>query len=91
LGAKKCKELGVGIFSLTKEQLSNYGRKVGELHKKNGTGVCGFSKEQRQENVKRTNSQIWECTVTGYRTTSGPLTKYQNKRGIDISNRIRVK
>jgi hypothetical protein len=90
LGAKKCKELGVGIFALTREQLSECGKMAGETHKKNGTGVCGFSKEQRQENVKKTNSQIWECTVTGYRSTSGPLTNYQNKRGIDVSNRIRV-
>ena len=36
------------------------------------------------------NSQRWMCVETGYITTSGPLTCYQRKRGIDTSKRRRI-
>jgi hypothetical protein len=39
---------------------------------------------------KNTNSQKWICLETGYITTSGPLTLYQKKRGIDISKRKKL-
>ena len=32
----------------------------------------------------------FQCTVTGFITTAGPLTGYQKSRGIDPSNRIRL-
>lgn len=37
-----------------------------------------------------TNSQRWQCTVTGFISKPGPLTRYQKTRGIDPSNRIRL-
>lgn len=37
-----------------------------------------------------TNSQQWQCTVTGFISKPGPLTIYQKNRGIDPSNRIRL-
>ena len=37
-----------------------------------------------------TNSQKWQCTVTGKISTPGPLTRYQRVRGVDPSNRIRI-
>jgi hypothetical protein len=37
-----------------------------------------------------TNTQLWRCTETGKITTSGPLTRYQNSRGIDKSCRERI-
>jgi hypothetical protein len=40
--------------------------------------------------VKKTNSQKWMCLETGYVTTSGPLTIYQRKRGIDTSKRKQI-
>jgi hypothetical protein len=49
-----------------------------------------MSKEQRQQNVKKTNSQKWMCLETGFITNSGSLSRYQNKRGIDTSKRIRL-
>lgn len=39
---------------------------------------------------KTTNSQVWRCLVTGHETTSGALTGFQRKRGIDTSQRIRI-
>jgi hypothetical protein len=71
-GSAKNKENKVGIFSLSKTDLSINGKKGGAKASKN------------------TNSQKWMCTETGYITTSGPLTKYQRKRGIDVSSRKRI-
>ena len=40
---------------------------------------------------KKTNSQRWECLVTGYQSSPGPLTRYQQKRGIDTKLRKQIK
>jgi hypothetical protein len=94
-GGNKSKELGVGIFALTPEQqMQNRidgGKIGGNKAKEFGVGVHGFTTEQRRLVVKKTNSQKWMCLETGYITTSGPLTAYQRKRGIDPSNRRRIK
>lgn len=37
------------------------------------------------------HNQRWRCTVTGFVTTPGPLTQWQRKRGIDPTNRERVR
>jgi hypothetical protein len=39
------------------------------------------------------NSSLWECTVTGYTTTAGPLSRFQKSQGIDHkdpTNRRRI-
>ena len=64
LDNKKSKELGLGIHSLTTEQLSETGKKVA--------------------------SQKWECLETGFITNAGNLTKYQKKRDIDTSKRVKI-
>lgn len=83
-----------GIHGLTKKQRIKYnsiaGKKGGEKNKKNKSGICGLSKEQRSETTKKTNSQKWKCTETGYITNAGGLSTYQKARGIDTSNRIRI-
>ena len=38
----------------------------------------------------QTNTQLWQCTVTGYVSTPGPLSRYQKARGIDTKNRCQV-
>jgi hypothetical protein len=49
-----------------------------------------MSKEQLSEIAKKTNAQKWECTITGYISNPGALSKYQKKRGIDTSKRRRI-
>ena len=65
-----------------------------EQTKELGLGIYGLTPEQKSENGKRggtiSSTQRWECTETGYITTSGPLTLYQRKRGIDTSKRVRI-
>jgi hypothetical protein len=104
---KKCYELGVGVHARTKEEMREHGKRVGkrggkisgQKHKENKTGVCGRSKEKMSEDGRKagkigskvTNLQKWQCTVTGYVSNSGGLSMYQKARGIDTSNRIRIK
>ena len=44
----------------------------------------------RSLTAMKTNSQKWQCTVTGKILPPGPLTGYQKTRGIDPSNRIKL-
>jgi hypothetical protein len=44
----------------------------------------------RSKVAMKTNSQLWKCTITGHISTPGPLTRYQNKRGINTKNRIKI-
>ena len=101
-GGKKAKELGLGICGFTTEQRTEngkkYNKKSGKKSYELGVGVHGRTKEKMSEDgkiggkigSKITNSQKWMCLETGYVSTSGPLTRYQNKRGIDTSKRIRM-
>jgi general stress protein YciG len=79
-------ELKRGFFAMDAEERRNISRKVGQKSKELGLGVCGFTKEQRQEVANRK----WQCTETGYITNAGALSLYQKKRGIDTSKRVRI-
>ena len=82
-GAEKAKELGVGIYSLTKEDFQeNYKKGLGKITKEERSKIS-------KKGCAKTNSQKWMCLETGYITTPGPLTIYQKRRGIDISERIK--
>jgi hypothetical protein len=99
---KKCKESKKGIFGRTKEQMFEDRSKGGKISGKRAyelkTGIHGLTEERRLEITKKagekggkiSTSQVWECTVTGYRTNAAALSRYQKKRGIDTSNRIRI-
>jgi hypothetical protein len=87
---QKNKEDKIGIFSLSPEELSKYGKIGSEKAREQNVGIFAMTKEQRSEAGKKSNSQKWMCLETGYITTSGPLSLYQNKRGIDITKRVRV-
>lgn len=62
-------------------------KKVG-IHDPKYLGVGG--KTGGKVGSSKTNSQMWQCTITGFVTKPGPLTRYQKKRGIDPSNRIQI-
>jgi hypothetical protein len=90
IGGNICKENKLGIFALTKEQRSENSKKTASKSKKLGIGMFSWTKEQRSEYAKIGNSQKWQCTETGFISTAGPLTLYQNKRGIDKSKRKKI-
>ena len=66
----------------------------GNINRELKLGVCGRSKEQMLIDARKgglaTNQQRWMCIETGHISTPGPLTIYQNHRGIDISKRIKL-
>ena len=84
------KENGTGIFSQTLEERRALGRRSGLKCKERGTGVCGIPPEEQSIRMTKTNLQKWECLETGFVTNAGCLSRYQNKRDIDTSNRRRI-
>jgi hypothetical protein len=69
-------------------------RKAGNKCKENKIGICGRSPEKMSEDGKKagraSTSQKWQCTETRYSSTAAGLTRYQKKRRIDTSKRIKV-
>jgi hypothetical protein len=51
---------------------------------------AALTPEILKANAKTTNSQRWQCLVTGFVSNPGHLSRYQRGRGIDTSMRIRV-
>jgi len=74
---KRTYELGVGIFSRSNEKWSEDSIKGGKIGGKKGG--------------KSVNLQKWQCTRTGYISSPAGLSNYQRAKGIDTSNRIRIK
>jgi hypothetical protein len=60
---------GKGLAAITPEQRVEYskraGAKSGQLHKQNGTGVCGIAPEEHSKRMSSTNQQRWCCSVCG--------------------------
>jgi hypothetical protein len=53
VGSKKAKELGVGIFGLSKERRTEIAKKSVQKAKENKTGIFALTKEQLSENSKK--------------------------------------
>ena len=88
--ANRMVELGIGIHGFSKEKRQEISKKSGTISYEMGVGVHSLTPEQRSQTGKKVASQRWECLETGFITNAGNLTKYQRKRGIDTSKRIRV-
>lgn len=88
---KRSYELGAGIHSQTHEDKVKMGKRTYEL----GVGVHAMTTKEKSEFGKaggiKTSSQVWQCTVSGHQSNAGALSVYQRNRGIDVSNRIRIK
>ena len=70
--------------------LSENGKKGAEVNRQNQTGLWAFTSDYRSEITKKTNSQKWKCTITGYVSNAGGLSNYQKYKGIDKSNRVKL-
>lgn len=53
-------------------------------------GGANTPPEVRKANGVKSTSQKWQCTETGFITNAASLSRYQMKRGIDTSCRLRV-
>lgn len=76
------REQGTGIYA--RGTASKGGKAIFEK----GLGI--FAPENLGKGCKNTNSQKWQCLVTGEISTPGPLTCFQKKRGIDTKLRKRI-
>lgn len=94
MGGDFCFKNSIGIFARTKEKHKQDsikgGKSSAQKHKELGIGIFSLTEEELSMASKKANSQRWKCLVTGYITSAGPLSKYQNKRGIDTSLRMRI-
>lgn len=84
-GLETQRKLGIGLFDSEK--------KVKRIQQDSETKTGLYSSEnneKRSQSAKRVNSQVWECLVTGHRSNSGGLSRFQKSRGIDTSKRQRV-
>lgn len=97
---KKCpeqsKRMKDRMNTLQGKEIAIKGGKIsGKITYENKIGVHGRSKQKMIEDGRKgaitTHAQRWKCTVTSHVSTPGPLTLYQKSRGIDPSNRIRIK
>jgi hypothetical protein len=75
-GLAVAEKYGPGTFGRTPEQHSADSRKAGAIGGKKSSKVM--------------NTEKWQCTITGYISTAGPLTCYQKARGIDPSQRVKL-
>jgi hypothetical protein len=77
-----------GQAKLTPQQRSERARKGrASLTQKQRSGIA------RKAGLKGgviTSNQRWQCTETGFITNAGNLSRYQKKRGIDTSKRIKL-
>jgi hypothetical protein len=89
-GAKKAKELGVGLYARTDKFMSEHGEKMRDLK----LGIHSLSSEEKAKygaiSGKTISSRKYMCTETGFIANAGNLAKYQKKRNIDITKRIRL-
>lgn len=99
VGGDKITKEGKGIHGRSREQMSRDGSKGkkspgGLKAKEKGVGIFGLSVEEKSEvgraAAKTTNSQIWESTVDGFRSTASAVAKHNRARGWDPQSRVRV-
>lgn len=86
----KCAEAGsIGGATNSKENKSKAGKISVQKRRDNGSLLPQCSKAGKIGG-KKTASQKWRCTITGFIANAGNLTLYQKARNIDISNRERL-
>jgi hypothetical protein len=82
-----------GQAKLTPQQRSERARKANASRtpeERREIARKSMTPEQRSEIGRKGSNQKWQCTVTGFITNAGNLSKYQRARGIDTSNRVRL-
>ena len=86
---------GAGFHALSKEERKKNGEKSGRSMVELKIGIHGLTEEEKTVNRKKgaaaQHGQRWQCTITGFVSTPTGIAKFQKNRGIDPSNRIRIK
>jgi hypothetical protein len=77
----------------TRKSKSANGRATGPANGKSNAPAMNShpnTLESQKANAKNTNSQRWQCLVTGHISSPGNLSRYQMNRGIDTSLRVKL-
>ena len=80
-----------GFCGRSKEKMIEDGRRAGKMCYEKKIGIFAKTKEELSAQAAIVNSQRWKCLVTGFITNAGTLTRYQKARGIDTTQRVRIK
>ena len=86
----ECKEKNLRAGNANTPKQKEGRAKGGKKSKSEGKGIFAQTKEDKKNLAVLTNKQKWMCTITGYITNPGLLTRYQKAKGIDKSNRVRI-
>ena len=82
------------LFSLTPEQQKNNAKLGGQTVKEQRLGIFAISPEEHSKNSRKagktTSALRYQCLVTGHVSTPGGLARWQKKRGIDTSLRVKL-
>lgn len=87
---QRCKETKTGVCGLSQERR----KEIGNLTKELGIGIHALSKEERQNNARKSSSQKWVNTHPDYDpyvSTAAGLSHWQRARGIPTSFREKLK
>lgn len=99
------KAMGVGVHALTVQERRDYGKLGGHIGGLIGGQIAkekrlGFlspeylyseeAKEVKRKACLNMNSQVWESTVDGYRSTASNVSRHNRKNGWDPLDRIRI-
>ena len=79
IGGRKTKELGLGIFSLSKEERIEIGKKSGERNKELGIGFFSLSEEELNELRKKGRETVKELQLGFYSFTKEMRVEYGKK------------
>jgi len=82
ISGRKTKELGIGIHA---EGMASLGGRTAVTL---GRGI--HAPGQKRKGALVTNSQVWESTVDGFRSTAGTVAMHNIRRGWDSDARVRV-
>jgi len=98
--ARKASSVSPKMAEARKNNAKKLGQKFGAANARKGAAkthaACKkqkigiWSADVRSKAGKSTSIQLWECLETGKQLPPGPLSRYQNKRGIDTKLRKRI-
>lgn len=90
VSGKNHKKNKSGFFAISPEEKSEISKRGGTTTKEKNVGIFSIPYDKMCERNLKNSLQKWKCLETGFITNAGNLTKYQRKRGIDTTKRIKL-
>jgi hypothetical protein len=86
---------GKGLAAISPERRTEInkqaGSKSGQLHKQNGTGVCGIPPEEHSKRASSTNKQRWGCDLCPFESNARGVNRHlHDYHQVDKSHKHKV-